>query len=396
MSFSHLSLCQRWSPQISWVNISFIDHDSSYSRTLFNPLLNFSFCILDSRSTFAFPILRCQLSSLDSIQRRCPPLQFHTLALYLLLSRQDSDWIHHRVKSPQSSILALQLRSFLVSLSSLSSFCRASVRSYTHPQFILARFNLVVLVRRKTFLSYRFNSSHPVPATFLSIHFSFLFAHYNTFLNSSLHVSLSPKSKIRFRHVAISYNHNSSLESRGIFRRTSSYILRRTLSAYASNTLATHLEDFGPHTDVPVSISVCTIIWLHESQESVPPYYCIIISLHDSWFCNPFKHFLMFHMSRSVCICQSAYIILVIHPRTVVGTPLSLVIQWSQHFSQNASEASSSVTECAMISLVYTLSHKSLDDFCTIIRLHPSLESEQAIHLQALPNAHHSLYNKSL
>jgi hypothetical protein len=62
-----------------------------------------------------------------------------------------------------------------------------------------------------------------------------------------------------------------------------------------------------------------TIRWLHESQFlREPSYYCIITSLHESWFCNPFKHFLMFHMFQSVCICQSSYIILVIHPRTVV------------------------------------------------------------------------------
>jgi hypothetical protein len=148
--------------------VSLSAHRSSYSRTLFSSLLDLSFCILDSHSTFAFLILHCQLSIQYNIVVHLFNFTLWPRTFSCLVQTQIEFIIMSSHLSPR--FLALQLRSFLVSLSSLSSFCRASVRSYTYPQFILARFNLVVIVRRKMFLSYRFNSPHPVPAR-LSIHF---------------------------------------------------------------------------------------------------------------------------------------------------------------------------------------------------------------------------------
>jgi hypothetical protein len=70
--------------------------------------------------------------------------------------------------------LALQLRSFLVSLSSLSSCCRVSVRSYTYPRFLQHFYQFI---------------------------FSFLFARYNTFLNFVVTYTSACRLSLRFNSV---------------------------------------------------------------------------------------------------------------------------------------------------------------------------------------------------
>ena len=130
-------------------------HRSSYSRTLFNPLLDFSSYILNSRSTFAFPILRCQLSSLNSLQRRCPvstsSISHSSLIPSLVSSRLRLNSSLCQVTSVLDFLLFSFVRfSFLYRRYRRSAEPQLKVRSYTYPRFILAQFNLVVILSVRT------------------------------------------------------------------------------------------------------------------------------------------------------------------------------------------------------------------------------------------------------